>query len=103
MSTLLQIDPRVQLRSLYMSLVTRQDRFDEFKELLAQYPDLPDDSDQESEEAAQVRASVNERVHDWTHIPVGGLSPQQIVMLRDMFVLHRLNLALSPWKEANGY
>jgi hypothetical protein len=103
MSTLLRIDPQVQLRALYMSLITRQDRFDEFKDLLATYPDVPPDADVEPEEAARVRESVNERVREWTNIPMGGLSPQQVIMLRDMLVTHRLNLALSPWKEANTY
>jgi len=103
MSTLLQIDNRAQLQALYMSLITRQDRFDEFKDLLASYPDLPSEGDVETEEAILAREALNDRVREWSRIPGGGLSAQQITMLRDMLVTHRLFLAISPWKEANSY
>ena len=103
MSTLIQIDTREQLRSLYMSLVTRQDRFDEMKDLLATYPDPEPGADVESEAAYRVREEINERMREWTRTAGGGLSPLQVLGLRDMMVSQRLFLALSPWKEANTY
>jgi hypothetical protein len=67
------------------------------------YPDPSPDESAESEEAARVREVVNARVREWTSIRTGGLDAQQVIMLRDMLVTHRLNLALSPWKESNSY
>lgn len=103
MSSLLQIDSRAQLRALYAQLVTRQDRFDEMKDLLATYPDPEPGADVESAHAVQVREAINGRIREWTRIGGGGLSPTQLLQLRDMLVAHRLNLSISPWPEANNY
>lgn len=98
-----QHDPHAQLRNLYMSLLTRQERFDEFKQLLAQYPSVPGDDDSEIPAAVEVRAKLNQRIRDWTGMPFTGLSSSQIRMWRAIVVEDRINIALSPWKESNTY
>ncbi len=97
------LDPHAQLRTLYMSLLTRQERFDEFKQLLALYPSVPGDDDTEVPAAVEVRTKLNQRIRDWTGLPFTGLSSSQIRMWRAIVVEERINVALSPWKESNRY
>ena len=97
------IDPHAHLESLYMSLLTRQERFDEFRHLLAMYPNIPDDADTEPEEAVQVRQMLSERIREWTGSPLARLSSTEMRLWRAMLVENRINIAVSPWKEANGY
>jgi len=97
------VDPHAQLRALYLSLLTRQENFDEFKQLLALY-ELKDDAlDAEPEEAAVVRSRLNERIRDWVGGRFDGLSAAQVLQWRAIVVEERLNVSLSPWKESNMY
>ncbi len=103
MQTAQQTDPHAQLRNLYMSLLTKQERFDEFKQLLSLYPTVPDADDTEPAAAVEVRQKLNERIREWTGTPFAGLSSSQIQMWRAIVVEERINVALSPWKESNFY
>ncbi|HEX5099463.1 MAG TPA: hypothetical protein VFV94_08175 [Polyangiaceae bacterium] len=94
-------DPHVQLRRLYTSLLEEQNRFDEFKQLLALYP--VSDAEEESDEAQSVRAKLNARINDWLCGHFDGLSAAQVTLWRSIVVEERINVALSPWKESNIY
>jgi hypothetical protein len=96
-------DPHVQLRRLYVSLLEDQNRFDEFKQLLAMYPVASDEDGEESEEAVRVRAQLNARINDWLCGSFDALSAAQVVLWRSIVVDERINVAISPWKESNGY
>ena len=52
------IDPHTQLRALYMSLLTRQENFDEFKQLLAMYEVPPERMDHEPLDADLTQMGV---------------------------------------------
>ena len=94
-------DPHIQLRRLYTSLLEEQNRFDEFKQLLALYP--VSEGDEESAEAQTVRAKLNAKINEWLCGHFDGLSAAQVVLWRSIVVEERINVALSPWKESNGY
>jgi len=94
-------DPHVQLRRLYTSLLEEQNRFDEFKQLLALYP--VSDAEEESDEAQGVRAKLNARINEWLCGHFDGLSAAQVTLWRSIVVEERINVALSPWKESNVY
>jgi len=97
-------DPHAQLRALYMSLLEDQAHFDEFKHLLALYCVSPDwQGSEEPEEAAAVRAQLNERIRAWIGGRFEGLSATQVLLWRTIVVEERLNVSLSPWKESNIY
>ena len=98
----LTADSHAQLRSLYQSLLTNQTHFDEFKQLLALYGYDGVESDSESQEAAQIRDQLNERIRSWVG-PFDGLSVAQTLQWRAIVVEERFNVALSPWKESNNY
>ena len=95
-------DPHEQLRRLYRSLLEHQDRFDEFKQLLALYP-VDSDDDSESDEAKGVRARLNARISEWLRGNFDGLSAAQVILWKSIVVEERINVALSPWRESNGY
>lgn len=97
------IDPHTQLRALYLSLLTNQERFDEFKQLLALYDVLPERFDHEPDEAAAIRMRLNERIRGWVGGRFDGLSAAQVLQWRAIVVEERLNVSLSPWKESNVY
>ena len=103
MNASVQLDPHAHLQSLYMSLLTRQERFDEFKHLLSLYPDIPEAADTEPEEAREVREALNERIAEWTGRPLARLSATEMRIWRGVLVDQRVNIAISPWKEANHY
>jgi hypothetical protein len=94
-------DPHAQLRRLYLSLLEEQDRFDEFKQLLALYPAGPEDT--ESLEARGIRDRLNARISQWLDGGFDGLSATQVVLWRSIVVEERINVAVSPWKENNMY
>lgn len=96
------IDPHAQLRALYMSLLTRQENFDEFKQLLALY-EVPHDRAEEPDEACAVRSRLNERIRNWIGDRFDGLSAAQVLQWRAIVVEERFNVSLSPWKESNIY
>ena len=96
-------DPHAQLRSLYMSLLTRQENFDEFKQLLALYDLPPEHADEEPLEACVVRSQLNARIRSWIGGRFDGLSAAQVLQWRAIVVEERLNVSLSPWKESNIY
>lgn len=95
-------DPHAQLRALYISLLTHQEHFDEFKELLAEYV-IPAGLDEEPSEAATVRARLNDRIRDWVGSEFDGLSVQQVLQWRAIVVDERINGGLSPWRDVGSY
>ena len=97
------LDPHEQIHSLYMSLLTEQERFDEFRQLLAMYPRLGEITDGEPKDAAKVRRRLNSRIRKWTGKPFDGLSSMQMQLWRSILVDQRINVGLSPWKESNWY
>jgi hypothetical protein len=96
------VDSHEQLRRLYRSLLEEQDRFDEFKHLLSQYPAEPT-GDVETEEARSVRAKLNSRIDSWLGGDFEGLTATQVTLWRSIVVEERINVALSPWRESNVY
>jgi hypothetical protein len=96
-------DPHIQLRRLYISLLEDQNRFDEFKHLLALDPIDESGDGEESEEARRVRAQLNSRISDWLCGHFDALSAAQVALWRSIVVEERINVAISPWKESNGY
>ncbi len=96
-------DPHAQLRSLYRSLLERQDNFDEFKQLLALYPPSVRETGVEPDEATGIRAKLNDRIRTWIGGPFQGLSAAQVLQWRGIVVEERFNVSLSPWKESNWY
>jgi hypothetical protein len=96
-------DPHTQLRALYLSLLTHQAHFDEFKQLLALYDIPPAADDAEPVPAADVRGRLNERIRAWVGGTFAGLSAAQVLHWRAIVVDERFNVALSPWKESNMY
>jgi hypothetical protein len=99
MNTAVSQDPHAELRSLYLSLLSHQEHFDEFRRLLALY-DAPEDADQEPPEATKIREQLNVRVREWIGT-FQGLSPAQTLQWRAIVIEERFNVALSPWKESN--
>jgi hypothetical protein len=97
------VDPHAQLRALYLSLLTHQEHFDEFKQLLALYDVEPEVMDEEPADAGLVRSRLNERIRAWVGGPFDGLSVAQVLQWRAIVVEERFNVALSPWKESNCY
>jgi hypothetical protein len=97
------IDRHEQLRQLYLALLSRQERFDEFKQLLGAYPPATSIDDAEPEEAQAVRAKLNQRISEWIGGPFEGLSVTELLLWRVIVVEERFNVALSPWKESNAY
>lgn len=97
------LDPHEQLRRLYRSLLEEQNRFDEFKQLLALYPTADAEDQVESEEAKAVRAKLNARINEWLNGDFEGLSAAQVVLWKSIVVEERINVALSPWRESNAY
>ena len=95
-----RIDTHSQLRELYKSLLSNQENFDEFKQMLSRYPDV--NTDEEPEEAAVLRDELNERIREWVD-NFEGLSARQVLLWRSIVVDERVNVALSPWKESNVY
>ena len=95
-------DPHVELRALYRSLLDNEDRYHEFKQLLALYPSSPPEAGEKAE-ARAIRDQLNGRIREWIGEGFEGLSAVQLVLWRSIVVEERFNVALSPWKEANGY
>lgn len=97
----ISLDPHAQLRRLYLTLLQDQNRFDEFKQLLALYPSELEDV--ESADAAGVRQRLNVRISTWLDGRFDGLSATQVSLWRNIVVEERINVTLSPWKESNLY
>ena len=95
MDTVLHTDPQEQLRSLYKSLLNRQENLDEFRQLLSEYPPVADDVDTEPLAAIEVRTRLSQRIREWTGQPFGGLSASQMHMWRAIVIDRRM--ALAPW------
>jgi hypothetical protein len=96
-------DPHAQLRALYQALLSNQERFDEFKRLLAFYDFDPRAVEEEPIEAAAVRQKLNDRISTWIGGGFCGLSATQTFQWRAIIVEERFNVSLSPWKESNAY
>ncbi len=98
------VDPHTFLRALYVSLLTHQGHFDEFKQLLALYEAKPEVCEEEPAKAAEVREQLNETIRCWVgDRRFAGLSAAQVLLWRAIVVEDRLNVSLSPWKESNWY
>src|SRR6185436_9624594 len=95
-------DSHADLRALYRSLLEREDRYHEFKQLLALYPRNPPEVGEQAD-AAAVREQLNDRIREWLGGSFEGLSAMQLLLWRSIIVEERFNVALSPWKEANMY
>ena len=91
-----------QLRATYAEMLSSQERFEEIKHLLAQYPEIPPEADSEPSAAAAAREALNARIGEWV-TPFDGLSATQTRQLRQVLVDNRQNLAVAPWKENNSY
>jgi hypothetical protein len=100
MHTANSVDPHAQLRALYISLLQHQDHFDQFKQLLALYSVAPE-ADEEPDDAARVRAELNDRIRSWIGGFFDGLNAAQVLQWRAIVVEERFNVPLSPWKESN--
>jgi len=100
MDTVLHTDLQEQLRSLYKSLLNRQENLDEFRQLLSEYPPVADDDDTEPLAATEVRERLSQRIREWTGQPFGGLSASQMHMWRAIVIDRRI--ALSPWGESRN-
>jgi hypothetical protein len=106
-------DYHAHLRALYLSLLTHQEHFDEFKQLLALYEVAPEVMDEEPDSAQEVRRQLNARIRHWVGgvggvgagVPARfeGLSAAQVLQWRAIVVDERFNVSLSPWKESNLY
>jgi hypothetical protein len=97
----LDTDPHAQLRALYQSLLNQEDHFHEFKQLLGLYGwNSPDGGESVDDEA--VRERLNARIRQWIG-GFDGLNAMQAMLWRNIVVESRINVALSPWKEANWY
>jgi hypothetical protein len=95
-------DPHTHLRRLYIALLEDQNRFDEFKQLLALY-EAPSEEIGESEESTRIRQSLNTRIREWIGPEFEGLNTAQTVLWRNIVVDERINVAVSPWRESNTY
>ena len=95
-------DANAELRALYRSLLENDQRFHEFKQLLALYPAASSASAEEAE-AATIREQLNRRIREWVGGNFEGLSAMQLLLWRSIVVEERFNVALSPWKESNVY
>jgi hypothetical protein len=102
-TTIRSADPHAQLRALYLSLLTHQEHFDEFKQLLALYEVAPEIMTCEPDGACQVRGRLNDRIREWVGGGFAGLSAAQVQQWRTIVVDERFNISLSPWKESNLY
>ena len=100
MDTVLHTEPHEQLRSLYRTLLNRQENLDEFRQLLSQYPPAADDYDREPLAATEVRERLSQRIREWTGQPFGGLSASQMHMWRAIVIDRRI--ALSPLGESRN-
>ena len=80
-------DPSIQLRALYMALLRSQNRFDEFKHLLALYhPNGVDLSGAETQEAAELRRRLNDQIEQWVGMEIDALEPMQVLQWRAIVV-----------------
>lgn len=97
-------EPQAQLRGLYCALLESQEHFDEFKQLLALYP-VPAEPvvEEETADAARVRATLNAKLRSWVAGPFADLSASQVLQWRAIVVDERLNVSVSPWKESSAY
>jgi hypothetical protein len=96
------IDSHAQLRELYRALLENEERYHEFKQLLAAYP-LGQGEAAEQDEAASLREQLNGRIRAWLGGGFEGLTAMQVTLWRSIIIEERFNVALSPWKEANAY
>ncbi|MGH7272551.1 MAG: hypothetical protein ACREJ3_19150, partial [Polyangiaceae bacterium] len=101
MAVELTYDPHLQLRALYQALLIDQNRFDEFKRMLALYSFDPQSQDDEPAAAADARRELNERIGSWLGGAFAGLSATQVVQWRGIVVEERFNVSIAPWKESN--
>ncbi len=95
-------DPHAELRRLYICLLEDQNRFDEFKQLLALYT-MAEGSSEEPDESLEIRGKLNARIREWVGTDFEGLSAAQVMLWRNIVVEERINVAVSPWKESNLY
>ena len=100
MDTILHTDPQEQLRSLYQSLLHRQENLIEFRQLLSEYPPAGDGDVTEPLAATEVRERLNQRIREWTGERFGCLTASQMHMWRAIVIERRI--ALSPWNDSRN-
>lgn len=77
-----------------MTLLRSQERFDEFKHLLALYhPEGVDALGDESPTAAEVRRRLNDRIEAWLGMEIEPLGPAQVLQWRAIVVEGRYDRA----------
>ena len=88
---------------LYIALLVKKERFNEFQQLLLLYPAEASPTEEEPEEAAATRALINRRINEWIGKEVPAHSAMEILQWRQVLVDGRFAIAISPWKESNFY
>lgn len=88
-----------QLQALYLALLMRQERFDEFKQLLALYPKPSEEQDGESPEASAIRVKLNDRISEWIGSAFTGLAAHQVLIWRAVLVEEQWGVSLSSMLE----
>ncbi|HEY6561440.1 MAG TPA: hypothetical protein VI072_29405 [Polyangiaceae bacterium] len=88
-----------QLQALYLALLMRQERFDEFKQLLALYPKPSAGRADESAEASAIRLKLNDRISQWIGSTFTGLAAHQVLIWRAVLVEEQWGVPLSSTLE----
>jgi hypothetical protein len=84
-----------QLQALYLALLMRQERFDEFKQLLALYPKPGPGQVEESSEASMIRLRLNHCISQWIGSTFPGLAAHQVLIWRAVLVEEQWGVSLS--------
>jgi hypothetical protein len=85
-----------------MALLMRQERFDEFKQLLALYPKPGHGELGESPEASAIRSRLNERIAQWIGSAFTGLAAHQVLIWRAVLVEEQWGLSLASTLECHS-
>ena len=97
MDTKLHTEPQEQIRSLFQTLVSRQENVDQFRLLLSQYPPNCEEGT-EPPAAIEARLKLDQCVRDWTRQPFDGFTVAQIQMWRAIVIDRRIAVPLS-WSD----
>jgi hypothetical protein len=90
-----QAAAQAQLQALYLALLMRQERFDEFKQLLALYPKPSEGQGGESSEASAIRFKLNDRISQWIGSAFPGLAAHQVLIWRAVLVEEQWGVSLA--------
>ena len=97
-----QAQAQEQLQALYLALLMRQERFDEFKQLLALYPKPSEEQGGESPEASAIRLKLNDRISQWIGSAFTGLAAHQVLVWRAVLVEEQWGVSLSSMLERSS-